>query len=55
MVSERVAVAAEGNPLYVEEMVAMLIDDGFLAREDDRWIAVGRSFGGDGCRRPSRP
>ncbi len=33
--------AAEGNPLFVEEMVAMLIDDGFLVREDQRWVAVG--------------
>ena len=40
-VSTRVAEAAEGNPLFVEEMVAMLIDDGFLVREDDRWVAVG--------------
>ena len=35
------AESAEGNPLFVEEMVAMLIDDGFLVREDDRWVAVG--------------
>jgi class 3 adenylate cyclase/tetratricopeptide (TPR) repeat protein len=41
IVSTRVAGSAEGNPLFVEEMVAMLIDDGFLVREDDRWIAVG--------------
>ena len=40
-VSSRVAEAAEGNPLYVEEIVAMLIDDGFLVREDHRWVAVG--------------
>jgi class 3 adenylate cyclase/tetratricopeptide (TPR) repeat protein len=39
-VSARVAAAAEGNPLFVEEMVAMLIDDGHLVREDDRWIAA---------------
>ena len=40
-VSARVAEAAEGNPLFVEEMVAMLIDDGYLVREDHRWIAAG--------------
>jgi class 3 adenylate cyclase/tetratricopeptide (TPR) repeat protein len=40
-VSMRVAGSAEGNPLFVEEMVAMLIDDGFLVQQDDRWTAVG--------------
>ena len=40
-VSARVVEAAEGNPLFVEEMVAMLIDDGHLVREDHRWIAAG--------------
>jgi class 3 adenylate cyclase/tetratricopeptide (TPR) repeat protein len=40
-VSARVAEAAEGNPLFVEEMVAMLIDDGHLVREGHRWTAVG--------------
>ena len=39
--SARVAEAAEGNPLFVEEMVAMLIDDGYLVRDDHRWVAVG--------------
>jgi tetratricopeptide (TPR) repeat protein len=33
--------AAEGNPLFVEQMVAMLIDDGMLMRQGDRWVAVG--------------
>jgi predicted ATPase len=32
--------AAEGNPLFVEHMVAMLIDDGLLRREGERWVAV---------------
>jgi class 3 adenylate cyclase/tetratricopeptide (TPR) repeat protein len=40
-VSARVAEAAEGNPLFVEEMVAMLIDDGYLVRDDHRWVADG--------------
>ena len=34
---ERVEQAAEGNPLYVEELMKMLIDDGFLVQEDGRW------------------
>ena len=29
--------AAEGNPLFVEEMLAMLIDDGVLVRRGERW------------------
>ena len=28
----RIADAAEGNPLFVEELVAMLVDDGLLRR-----------------------
>lgn len=32
--------AAEGNPLYVEEILRMLIDDGVLVREDERWRVV---------------
>jgi len=30
---------AEGNPLYVEEVVRMLIDRGVLVRAGDRWVA----------------
>jgi len=37
---ERILAAAEGNPLFVEEMVAMLIDDGLLRYEDGAWRAV---------------
>jgi AAA ATPase-like protein len=32
--------AAEGNPLFLEELVAMLIDDGILRRQDDRWVPI---------------
>ena len=32
--------AAEGNPLFVEEMFSMLVDDGLLVREDGRWAAT---------------
>ena len=37
----RIALAAEGNPLFVEELLGMLIDDGFLVRDNDRWTATG--------------
>ena len=40
-VGTRIAEAAEGNPLFVEEMLSMLIDDGLLVREDGRWTATG--------------
>ena len=38
-VRERVISAAEGNPLYLEELLGMLIDDGLLTRVDDRWVS----------------
>jgi tetratricopeptide (TPR) repeat protein len=34
---ERILEAAEGNPLFVEEMLAMLIDDGLLRLEGGVW------------------
>jgi len=37
----RISDAAEGNPLFVEELVSMLIDDGLLRREADGWVAAG--------------
>jgi class 3 adenylate cyclase/tetratricopeptide (TPR) repeat protein len=41
-VRARVARAAEGNPLFVEEMLAMLIDDGLLERSNGgSWVATG--------------
>ncbi|HMA47393.1 MAG TPA: AAA family ATPase [Frankiaceae bacterium] len=39
---ERVTRAAEGNPLFLEELVAMLIDDGLLAEVDGRWVTTAR-------------
>jgi class 3 adenylate cyclase/tetratricopeptide (TPR) repeat protein len=36
----RILDAAEGNPLFVEEMLGMLIDDGLLRFEDGGWRAV---------------
>jgi tetratricopeptide (TPR) repeat protein len=37
----RVSQAAEGNPLFVEELLAKLIDDGFLQRTAAGWACVG--------------
>ena len=36
----RIAGAAEGNPLFAEELVAKLVDDALLTREGDRWVAA---------------
>jgi len=40
-VRRRIAESAEGNPLFVEQMLAMLIDDGALEQRDGSWAAVG--------------
>jgi class 3 adenylate cyclase/tetratricopeptide (TPR) repeat protein len=37
----RIQESAEGNPLFVEEMVSMLIDAGLLRRENENWVAGG--------------
>ncbi|MEX1262337.1 MAG: adenylate/guanylate cyclase domain-containing protein [Actinomycetota bacterium] len=37
---ERILAAAEGNPLFVEEMVGMLIDDGLLRFDGQMWRAA---------------
>jgi class 3 adenylate cyclase/tetratricopeptide (TPR) repeat protein len=37
----RITEAAEGNPLFVEEILRMLVDEGVLQRDDGRWSAVG--------------
>jgi class 3 adenylate cyclase/tetratricopeptide (TPR) repeat protein len=37
----RVGQAAEGNPLFVEELLAKLIDDGILRRTEAGWEAAG--------------
>ena len=39
-VQSRIADAAEGNPLFVEEMFSMLVEDGLLVQEDGRWAAT---------------
>ncbi|MDP9243370.1 MAG: AAA family ATPase, partial [Actinomycetota bacterium] len=40
-VRDRITLAAEGNPLFVEEMLRMLIDEGHLERDDGHWAASG--------------
>ena len=59
--SGRLTEAAGGNPLFVEQMLSMMIDDGMLVREDGAWIPGERSQLGRGPtlgrgapRRPSR-
>jgi class 3 adenylate cyclase/tetratricopeptide (TPR) repeat protein len=37
----RVAEISEGNPLFVEEMLRMLVDDGLLQRVNGRWTVTG--------------
>ncbi len=39
--AEEILGASDGNPLFLGEMVRMLVDDGVLRREGDRWIAHG--------------
>ncbi|MDQ2933698.1 MAG: AAA family ATPase [Chloroflexota bacterium] len=39
-VRQRIAEAADGNPLFVEELLAMLIDDGSLVRSNGSWTAA---------------
>jgi class 3 adenylate cyclase/tetratricopeptide (TPR) repeat protein len=34
----RIAEAAEGNPLFVEQVLSMLIDDDLLQRDDGHWV-----------------
>jgi class 3 adenylate cyclase/tetratricopeptide (TPR) repeat protein len=37
----RITAAAEGNPLFVEQMLSMLIDDGILSRDESgAWVAT---------------
>lgn len=38
-VHERVAQAAGGNPLFVEQLVSMLVEEGRLKQEGGRWVA----------------
>jgi class 3 adenylate cyclase/tetratricopeptide (TPR) repeat protein len=40
-VTVQITKAAEGNPLFVEEFLRMLVDDGLLQRENGRWLSAG--------------
>ena len=37
---DRIFSAADGNPLFVEEMLGMLTDEGLLRLEEGRWVAA---------------
>ncbi|MDP8956584.1 MAG: AAA family ATPase [Actinomycetota bacterium] len=37
-VASKIVEAAEGNPLFVEQMLSMLIDEGVIRPEDGRWV-----------------
>ena len=37
----RIAVAAEGHPLYAEEIAGLLVDEGRLVLKEGRWTTVG--------------
>jgi class 3 adenylate cyclase len=39
-IRERIRAAAQGNPLFVEEMLQMLLDDGVLVLKEDEWVAT---------------
>ena len=40
-VRAQVGRAAEGNPLFVEQMVSMLVDRGMIRADGDQWVASG--------------
>jgi predicted ATPase/class 3 adenylate cyclase len=40
-VESTITAAADGNPLFAEEFVAMLVDEKLLTREKDNWVARG--------------
>jgi predicted ATPase/class 3 adenylate cyclase len=39
MLQSRIISAAEGNPLFAEELVAMLVDEELLTRKESGWVA----------------
>jgi class 3 adenylate cyclase/tetratricopeptide (TPR) repeat protein len=38
---ERIVLAAEGNPLYAEQLLTMLTDEGLLERRNGEWMPTG--------------
>ena len=48
--ADRLAATCEGNPLFAEELLSMLIDEGRLRREQDAW-----ALSGDAGRMPVPP
>src|SRR5207247_468366 len=38
--ARKIAEAAEGNPLFVEELLRMLIDEGVLVFQEGVWVSV---------------
>jgi len=36
----RIVAASEGNPLFVEEFLRMLVDNGMIVRSEDGWVAT---------------
>jgi len=42
-VRERVVSAAEGNPLFVEQMLSMLLESGAIRFDDGRWVRADES------------
>ena len=39
-VEQKITEAAEGNPLFVEEFLAMLLEDGLVRRAGDEWVGI---------------
>ena len=42
---QRILRLAEGNPLFIEQMLSMLIDDGLLREQAGRWVFSGAAEG----------
>ena len=40
-VRNRIIASAEGNPLFVQQVLSMMIDDGLLRQEGGRWVPAG--------------
>ena len=40
-VRARIAAASEGNPLFVEQLLEMMVEEGLLRRDGETWVATG--------------